>query len=345
MTRIRVTTPAKGSSTIRDSKTLITGQLRIINSDESFDETISTGASPYELPDTSVTLKDSAGTAIGTAQALPSAVPGDALVPDVTYTDSDGDTVTQPAAVPIVCTFAEDVTIAINGENEDTAAPGALFSLIALLDNVAGGVYNAMTKTLSFVSNIIVVGSSASESGCTTSYQTGDTAYQEALEDGSFFALDYTNPYGNTTRFMDELGGTTYTKGIVIDWSQYRLGKVRGYSRVHPATGNTAAQITNCRNFSVAPYTSGWHICSRSHYEKLVNGSLANPLGYAPFLGHIDLSASVVTGQRYPSAPSAYCWALNSIGYMSPKDLTEGTRSIATRLFTVTINGSTVTLT
>lgn len=189
-----------------------------------------------------------------------------------------------------------------------------------------------------------VVGSSAGDSGVTTSYQTGDTGYQEALAAGDFFTLDFLNAYNTDKRFLDPAGTEVFTQGVVIDWNSWRNGKVRGYSRIHPASGNQASQVTNCRNFSVGAWTTGWHIWSRPQMERLINGALANPMGYAPFLGYVDLSAALVTGQRYPPAPSAYCWALNSLGFVSPKDITEGTRSIATRLFTVTINGSTVTL-
>lgn len=233
-----------------------------------------------------------------------------------------------------------------NGGTIDSTGAEQAFQFNTLLDEIAeNGIYDALTKTLRFTSVQRLVGSSAGKSGVTTSYQTGDTGYQEALEDGDFFTLDFLNPYNTDKRFLDTAGTELFTNGVVIDWNQWRNGKVRGYSRIHPASGNHASQVTNCLNFSVGTWTSGWHIWSRKQMEPLVKGSLANPLGYAPFLGYVDLSAALVTGERYATAAGSYCWSLTSLGWVFPKDITEGTRSIATRLFTVTINGSTVTLT
>ena len=50
----------------------------------------------------------------------------------------------------------------------------------------------------------------------------------EAGRATDFFTLATNNPFGNTNRFTDELGGSTYANNIVIDWSTYdvTLGKV-----------------------------------------------------------------------------------------------------------------------
>jgi hypothetical protein len=76
------------------------------------------------------------------------------------------------------------------------------------------------------------------KTGQTTSYRTGDDGDIEAGRATSFFVLPSNNPFGNTNRFTDELGGQTYTNNIVIDWSTYDGATVLGYTRSLTLTGN-----------------------------------------------------------------------------------------------------------
>ena len=81
------------------------------------------------------------------------------------------------------------------------------------------------------------------KTGQTTSYRTGDDGDIEAGRLTSFTTLAENNPFGNTNRFTDELGGTTYTKNIVIDWSTYNGTNVLGYYRIATVVADWNAAI------------------------------------------------------------------------------------------------------
>jgi len=74
------------------------------------------------------------------------------------------------------------------------------------------------------------------KTGQTTSYRTGDDGDLEAGRNTSFTVLAENNPFGNTNRFTDELGGSTYTNNIVIDWSTYDGSTVLGWRRTVSTT-------------------------------------------------------------------------------------------------------------
>jgi hypothetical protein len=69
------------------------------------------------------------------------------------------------------------------------------------------------------------------KTGQTTSYRTGDDGDLEVGRNVDFFTLAENNPFGTTDRFTDELGGSTYTNNIVIDWSTYDGSTVLGWRR------------------------------------------------------------------------------------------------------------------
>ena len=71
------------------------------------------------------------------------------------------------------------------------------------------------------------VGLANLQTGQTTSYRTGDDITRGRLT--NFTTLSANNPFGNTNRFTDTAGGTTYANGIVIDWSTYDNSTVLCY--------------------------------------------------------------------------------------------------------------------
>jgi hypothetical protein len=105
------------------------------------------------------------------------------------------------------------------------------------------------------------VGATLMKTGQTTSYRTGDDGDLEAGRATSFFVLASANPFGNTNRFTDELGGQTYTNNIVIDWSTYDGSTVLGYRRTlngSNVTWNNA--IDGSLAVSIGTFTSGWRL-------------------------------------------------------------------------------------
>lgn len=128
------------------------------------------------------------------------------------------------------------------------------------------------------------VGATLMKTGQTTSYRTGDDGDIEAGRATSFSVLASNNPFGNTNRFTDELGGQTYTKNIVIDWSTYNGTNVLGYYRTVSGADvawNTA--IDSALALSIVGFTSGWRLPNKREMENIFNYSLSFGISYAPF--------------------------------------------------------------
>lgn len=181
------------------------------------------------------------------------------------------------------------------------------------------------------------VGATLMKTGQTTSYRTGDDGDLEAGRATSFSVLASNNPFGNTNRFTDELGGQTYTKNIVIDWSTYNNTNVLGYKRTATttSTGGWNNAIDTCLAISISPFTSGWRLANLNEWTNIMNKELANPLGYAPFTTFVFVF-SAHTSSTYKPFPSLYSWGIASNGYITAKDKTENSSCLAVRTFTVT---------
>jgi len=110
------------------------------------------------------------------------------------------------------------------------------------------------------------------KTGQTTSYRTGDDGDLERGRNVSFTVLAENNPFGNTNRFTDELGGQTYTNNIVIDWSTYDGSTVLGWRRTDNGV-NIAwnAAIDGALAVSIAPFTTGWRLPNRIEILNIVN--------------------------------------------------------------------------
>lgn len=177
------------------------------------------------------------------------------------------------------------------------------------------------------------VGATLTKTGQTTSYRTSDDGDIEAGRAVSFTVLDSNNPFGNTNRFTDELGGQTYTKNIVIDWSTYNGTNVLGYYRVVNGADivwNTA--IDSAAALSVVGFTTGWRLPNKREIENICNYQQALLLNYAPFnLGGFTIWTSTT---YLASTTLAYTLA-NSWVNLNAKSGLSG-RWISCRTFTVT---------
>jgi hypothetical protein len=122
------------------------------------------------------------------------------------------------------------------------------------------------------------------KTGQTTSYRTGDDGDLEAGRATSFTVLASNNPFGNTNRFTDELGGQNYVKNIVIDWSTYNGSNVLGYYRTVSATNITwNAAIDAALALSITGFTTGWRLPNKKEIENIFNYSLSFGISYSPF--------------------------------------------------------------
>lgn len=175
------------------------------------------------------------------------------------------------------------------------------------------------------------------KTGQTTSYRTGDDGDLEAGRSTSFLVLAENNPFGNTNRFTDELGGSTYTNNIVIDWSTYNGSNVLGYRRTISAFLSWDSSIDAALALSIGTFTSGWRVpnvrelFNISKYE----GTTSNfALNYTPFnIAAVTLwsSTTVVSDTRF-----AYCFTNNASSITSVQFKTTSQKYLAVRTFTVT---------
>ena len=150
----------------------------------------------------------------------------------------------------------------------------------------------------------IPVGAKLLKTGQTTSYRTGDDGDLEAGRDTSFTVLASNNPFGNTNRFTDELGGQTYTNNWVIDWSTYDGSNVLGYFRTPQNADTWDNAVTN--SLGTFGTFSGCRLTNRKEIENIVDISTANVLQYSPFTISDNLWTSSTT-----VFSSGNAWQLN----------------------------------
>ena len=189
----------------------------------------------------------------------------------------------------------------------------------------------------------VPIGATLMKTGQTISYASGDDGDIEAGREVSFTTLNVNNPFGNSNRFTDILGGQTYTLPIVIDWSTYNGFTVLGYRRTlslsytNWTTANTSAQAV-----SIGTYTTGWRLPNRKEMENIMNmGVTGTIFNYAPF--SITVDRNVWTGTTNPIVTAnAFLLASTGNGGMSSvgKTIVAGD-FIPCRIFTVT--GTTLT--
>ena len=183
------------------------------------------------------------------------------------------------------------------------------------------------------------VGAILMKTGQTTSYRTGDDGDIEAGRLTSFSVLEKNNPFGNTNRFTDELGGQTYTNNVIIDWSTYDGTNVSGWYRVPNATNVVwNAAVDGALTISTGTYTTGWRLPNVMEFCSIMNWGLTSYLNYAPFnLGGLAFQTSTTWGFTTTNNIS-----IGSTGFpgISVKTNASG-RYVGIRTFTVT--GTTLT--
>ena len=127
-----------------------------------------------------------------------------------------------------------------------------------------------------------IVGCKLNKTGVTVSQRTGDDGDIQSGRNVDFFTLSSNNPFGTTARFSDELGGSTYAKDIVIDWSTYDGTEVLGYYRNAFANAIWNTAIDNCLALSVTGFTSGWRLVNSQELFNLMNASTSRAMNWSP---------------------------------------------------------------
>ena len=190
------------------------------------------------------------------------------------------------------------------------------------------------------------VGATLMQTGQTTIFRTGDDGDLEEGRATDFFTLASNNPFGNTNRFTDELGGQTYTNDIVIDWSTYNGATVLGYYRVENGVNiNWNDSIDGSLAVSIGTFTSGWRLPNVVEMYNIILFSNTNSLNYSPF--NISALLNLWTSTTNPTTTTtAYILLLNTVVMQrATKSVTTNAglpcRYIPVRTFTVT--GTTLT--
>lgn len=189
------------------------------------------------------------------------------------------------------------------------------------------------------------VGATLMKTGQTTSYRTGDDGDLEAGRATDFLTLGTNNPFGNTNRFTDELGGSTYANKIAIDWSTYDniAGTVSGYyyGAVTSGVFNWNDCIDNAAAFSVGTFTTGWALPNARQAFSLIHFGKNQSLNYPPF--NFNASYAYATSTTQFTNPSTYFMSLDSVRTTISQNFKTSVlfRWWAVRTFTVT--GTTLT--
>jgi hypothetical protein len=160
------------------------------------------------------------------------------------------------------------------------------------------------------------VGATLMKTGQTTSYRTGDDGDLEAGRATSFTVLASNNLFGNTNRFTDELGGSTYANNWVIDWSTYNGSNVLGYFRTRQTAANWDNAVTN--SLGTFGTFSNCRLINLREILNLTNSALTLPMNYAPF-SYSDTFSTWTSTTRPDATIVAYIfqhqagWTINGI--------------------------------
>jgi hypothetical protein len=185
------------------------------------------------------------------------------------------------------------------------------------------------------------VGATLMKTGQTTSYRTGDDGDIEAGRATNFTTLASNNPFGNTNRFTDELGGQTYTNNIVIDWSTYDGATVLGFRRTITTNTTWNQSIDGALLVSIGTFTSGWRLPNIVELDNLVNHSVTRALFYPPFDGIFNANQTLWSSTTNRATTTNAFQFQNNFGFGRQGDKNAVLSYIPCRTFTVT--GTTLT--
>jgi hypothetical protein len=240
--------------------------------------------------DATAVLKDTLGNTLSTTN-IPSGTSDDIIAPDADVENSDA---SYTASIESGGTLVlPDSDVNVNGNLEGT------FGSVKPIDiDVTDGTNPVTPTSIGIVGNTVTievpagggapVGATLMKTGQTTSYRTGDDGDIEAGRATDFFTLASNNPFGNTNRFTDELGGQTYTNNIVIDWSTFDSATVLGWRRVTSVGSNWNDAIDNALLTSIGSFTSGWRLPNINELFSLIDreqtGAGGRAISYPPFV-------------------------------------------------------------
>jgi hypothetical protein len=183
------------------------------------------------------------------------------------------------------------------------------------------------------------VGATLMKTGQTISYSTGDDGETQRGRLTNRLVLEKNNPFGNTNRFTNKTGGSTYAVSVTFDWSTYNGSTVLAYYFGDmAATRPLATQMTQHLSSTFDGLT-GWYLTNMQEMINILDwGRLANyQLQYPPF--NTNLRYFWVSTQ--PAGTSGVITDLAGVNPFSSSSKTSGLYGMWVRECTVT--GTTIT--
>jgi surface protein len=165
---------AGGSAVIQVPNPITCADATVENSDASYTDTVASGGT-LVLPDVTITAYNSdldvvvavTGASVRDVNliiddslvsnsnssysvSLPASDP--LVLPDITVTDSDGSTYTQPSVEDVVCTLSPDTSLEVNGTPEGTFAAGSTIEV-----NITDGVNPVTPDNVTVVGDVVTI--------------------------------------------------------------------------------------------------------------------------------------------------------------------------------------------
>jgi hypothetical protein len=231
----------------------------------------------------------------GDAYALAALLSSDFFYPSITVC-ADAQVDNSDASYSVLVASGGSLILPDSDVEVNTNLEGQVVSVETIDIQLTDGVSSVTPNSVNIVGNTVTIevpagGVSRStaklmKTGQTTSYRTGDDGDLEAGRDVDFFTLAENNPFGNTNRFTDELGGSTYTNDIVIDWSTYDGSTVLGYRKSNVFIGNWNASIDYCNTLSVGTFTTGWRMSNIVELLNIINYGIPGTALSSPHIGN-----------------------------------------------------------
>lgn len=295
----------------------------VSNSNDSYTASVLAEGS-LELPDVTFSVNNSAGTQVNTA-TVPSVTNQTLTAPDGQVQikkENDGTLSNEFVASGAVHQYIV-TNNAITVNNTNGFSIHATDPLDIRLHNQTGGnitptsvTYNGNQHYAEVVVNtasFVPVGAKLLKTNQTVSYTSNDDGATQRGRSTNFLTLPSNNPFGNTNRFTNKTGGTTYpTNKVTYDWSTYDGSTVLAY--YFGDMNSTRSFANQCDQYVNTTYDGlkGWYLTNVQEMINIMDWSKlgAFQLNYPPFntsLRYFWISTS-------PSGSQGVCTDLAAVG-------------------------------
>lgn len=325
------------------NKTITVNDSIVSNSDASYYVELP-ATSSLNLPDITVNVVNSASTVVNTS-IEPSVQDVTISAPDGTINiKKTGDGTISSQSVPSGATIdysVADNAITVNSTNGFSIDATDPLNIV-LTDGTSSVTPTSVTYSqgqhkvdIVLPANVPTYSSAElMKTGQTTSYTTNDDGDTE--KGRSLTVLSSNNPFGNSNRFTDILGGSTYSNNWVLDWSTYNGSTVLGYVKnPHTLTGDSwANSMAFCTSYSLGGF-SGCRNANELELRNIQSRTLTGWFNYSPF--NIPNGFFFHTSNTLPenTALEIYCNYQNYLFQSFSKATNAGIKPFPVRNFTL----------